>query len=67
MGADVGFEGSLPRNAIYCIFIVWMSPSERRGRVVREGGLAQPTCRKIWLRLLWAGTPTEQSAMELSS
>lgn len=34
----MGLEGSLPRNAIYCIFIVWMSPSERRGRATGEGG-----------------------------
>lgn len=37
VGADKGFEGSPPRSAIYCIFIVQMSPSERRGRVTREG------------------------------
>lgn len=67
MGADEGFEGSLPRHAIYCIFIVWMSPSERRGRGMREGGLTQPTCRMTWLRLQCAGTPTERSRMELAS
>lgn len=63
----MGFEDSLPRNAIYCIFIVWMSPSERRGRATGEGGLAPPTCRKTWLRLLWAGSPTKPSRMELAS
>lgn len=32
-----------------------------------RGGLALPTCRKTWLRLLWAGSPTKPSRMELAS
>lgn len=65
MGADVGFEGSCARSTIYCIFIVRMSPTERRERATREG--SGPACLQEDLAQATVGRDPRQAELNGAS
>lgn len=54
-------------GTLFIAYLLFGCHHQRGGKGDKGGGLAQPTCKKTWLRLLWAGTPTKPSRMELAS
>jgi hypothetical protein len=62
---DEGFEGpALSRSSIYCIFIVWILPSKKRGRAAREG--VQSACVQEDLAQATVGSSPHSSQAEWS-
>lgn len=65
-GLTWGLKAQPRLGALFIVYLLFGCHHQRGGGGQQRMGSSPAACRKNWLKLLWAGTPTKPSRMELA-